>query len=112
MILRRLIGQPANDAIVTERMKLLAGGCQLIAVGTFITSIDQGDGCELHHGWPWFCHLGAASPAYSRVPVTAGGGLIMMDYFVGLAITTGVGFGLIALGLYIAARWIGLPRRR
>lgn len=38
MILRRLIGQPANDAIVTERMKLLAGGCQLIAVGTFIAS--------------------------------------------------------------------------
>lgn len=36
----------------------------------------------------------------------------MMDYLVGLAITTGVGFGLIALGLYVEARWIGLPRRR
>jgi len=35
-----------------------------------------------------------------------------MDYFVGLAITTGVGFGLVALGLYIEARWIGLLRRR
>ena len=38
-VLRYIIGQPANDAIITERIKLVAGGCQLIAVGTFIASI-------------------------------------------------------------------------
>ena len=39
MVLRYVIGKPANDVTTTERIKLVAGGCQLIAVGTFIASI-------------------------------------------------------------------------
>ena len=111
MVLRHLIYQPANDASQEDASSSRSE--PLSPRPWFpIQSNDQGDGCELRHGWPWFCYLGAANPAYSRVPATAGGGLIMMDYLVGLAITTGVGFGLIALGLYVEVRWIGLPRRR
>ena len=36
----------------------------------------------------------------------------MLNFLQGLIVTTGVGFGLVALGLYVEARWIGLPRRR
>lgn len=36
----------------------------------------------------------------------------MLDFFQNLVVTTGIGFGLVAFGLYVEARWIGLPRRR
>ena len=36
----------------------------------------------------------------------------MFDFFQNLIVTTGIGFGLIALGLYVERRWIGLPKKR
>lgn len=39
MIFRYLIGKTDDKAVRTERIKLLASGCQLIAVGIFISAI-------------------------------------------------------------------------
>lgn len=39
MVLRYIIGKSANSVITTERIKLIAGGCQLIAVGTLVAAI-------------------------------------------------------------------------
>ena len=39
MVLRYIIGKPAGRAVKTERIKLVAGGCQLIAVGIFVAAI-------------------------------------------------------------------------
>lgn len=33
-----------------------------------------------------------------------------MDYLANAFVTTGIGFGIVALGLYVEARWIGLSR--
>ena len=39
MVLRIILGNTADRAVTAERIKLLAGGRQLIAVGTFVSSI-------------------------------------------------------------------------
>lgn len=39
MVLRIILGNTADRTVKTERIKLLASGCQLIAVGTFVSSI-------------------------------------------------------------------------
>lgn len=39
MVFRHLIGNTNDRTITTERIKLLAGGCQLIAVGTIVAAI-------------------------------------------------------------------------
>jgi len=39
MVFRHLIGKTNDRTVTTERIKLLAGGCQLIAVGTFVAAI-------------------------------------------------------------------------
>ena len=36
----------------------------------------------------------------------------MWNFFQGVIVTGGIGFGLLALGMYIEHRWIGLPRNR
>jgi len=36
----------------------------------------------------------------------------MLNFLQGIVVTGGVGFGLLALGLYVERRWIGLPRNR
>ncbi len=36
----------------------------------------------------------------------------MLDFLQGILVTSTVGFGLLALGLTIEHRWIGLPRNR
>jgi len=39
MVVRSILGNTADPAVKTERIKLLASGCQLIAVGTLVSSI-------------------------------------------------------------------------
>ena len=36
----------------------------------------------------------------------------ILDFFQNLIVTAGIGFGLVAIGPYIEARWIRLQRRR
>ena len=36
----------------------------------------------------------------------------MLNFLQGILVTSTVGFGLLALGLYVERRWIGPPRNR
>src|SRR3954447_14747864 len=120
MVLRSILGNTANPAVKTERIKLLAGGCQLIAVATLVSSIvsplfnpalDSTLKTHITGGLSFrpFRTYGDARP---RLSSRRQGGLTMWNFFQGVIVAGRIGFGLVALGLYIEQRWIGLPRNR